>query len=225
MKKQIKLIITDFDGTLIEFDNEPYHSSWDALGMLLSKKKKKDWIETREKYIDLMSKTEDVGEKRRLDLEFFSKDMELLKGESKKYFEDNIFPLDYTKGAEDFFLEMRYQGKTTGILSSGIDFIIKHAQDELKMNFSFYSSIYETNGFFNGKGKNLGLFEKEKYLINLCKNYNVSLEEVCYFGDHFNCIPCIKAAGLGIAVNAKIEEIKEVSDYVIEDFREAFDFL
>lgn len=225
MKKQIKLIVTDFDGTLVDFENEPYYSSWDALGMLLSQEKKKKWIKIREKYFSLISKTNSLDEKKALDLEFFNEDLDLLKGESKKYFEESIFPLNYSKGAKDFFLEMRHQGKITGILSSGIDFIIKRAQKELKMNFSFCSSIYETKGFFNGKGKNLGLFEKEKYLLDICKNYNVSLEEACYFGDHFNCVPCIKLAGLGIAVNPKIEEIKEVSDYVIKDFRGALDLI
>ncbi|MBI5148633.1 HAD-IB family phosphatase [Candidatus Pacearchaeota archaeon] len=220
--KKIKLIVTDFDGCLVKFENEPYNSSWDAMGLLLPDTKKRLWFSERDRYIDLIHSTEEIERKIEIDKEWFYRDLSLLAGESVNYFLENIFPLNYTSGAKEFFSSVKKNGQKIGILSAGLDFIIEKSAKELNMDFYICSEAEIKNRVLTGKGNFIvTLFNKDRHFSNLLANYSLKKENSCYFGDNFNCISCIEKAGLGIAVNAKTKAVEDAAKYSINDFMQA----
>jgi len=58
---------------------------------------------------------------------------------------------------------------------------------------------------------------KEIGLLEACKAYGISLENVVAFGDDLNDIGMLKAAGIGVAVGNALPEVKAAADYVCGD--------
>lgn len=221
----IKLIATDFDGTLVNFDNEPFNSGWDAVGSLLAEEKRKKWHDIRDYYIDKLKK---LSEEDKIETynRWFRDQLKLLEGVNEDFLKEKLFPLKYSPGAEEFFKEAKRQGRITGILSSGIDFLIEQAVIDFKMDFFACCKLEKQGKIFTGKGEStINLYNKLDYLKKLCKDYKISLEEVCYLGDNFNCEPVLKAAGLGIAFNPKTEETRKAAKHTIHDFRDALSLI
>lgn len=50
-----------------------------------------------------------------------------------------------------------------------------------------------------------------------CETNNIKREDVIFFGDSYNDIEMIKYAGLGIAMNNGVKELKESADYITDD--------
>ncbi|MCL1935769.1 MAG: Cof-type HAD-IIB family hydrolase [Defluviitaleaceae bacterium] len=48
----------------------------------------------------------------------------------------------------------------------------------------------------------------------LCEHIGISLDDVVTFGDSFNDIEMIKLAGLGVAIENAVEELKECANYI-----------
>jgi HAD superfamily phosphoserine phosphatase-like hydrolase len=213
----IKLVISDFDGTIVQLHGI-YQSSWDSVGNLLESDKRKKWFESRDKYLDSISKTKSTTEKNKIEKIWFNSDLSLMKGSRVDYFLKNI-EMNYTPGAQNFFEESKKQGKIIGILSSGIDFIIEKVAKELNFDFFLCSQVFHSKGIINGKGKEVvTLQNKLVWFKKIREKYQVKPKEVVYLGDHFNCVPCLKEAGLGIAINAKTEEVKKAAKYSLRDF-------
>lgn len=59
-----------------------------------------------------------------------------------------------------------------------------------------------------------GVEEKLLVLQGLAEKLNVSSEEVAFVGDDVNDLDCISWAGLGIAVQNAVDEVKAVADMV-----------
>jgi HAD superfamily phosphoserine phosphatase-like hydrolase len=224
---KIKLVITDLDGSLVDFDNEPFHSSWDAIGNLLSKEKKEKWFKSRDLYIRRIDEAKKMTDKKKIENEWFQSDISMLKGEKEQDLIEKLFPLRYTPGAKPFFSEMDNQGKKIGILSAGLDFIIARVVKELSMDFYLCSEIEAENGFFTGKGENVvNLFNKQDYLLKICHQHNIALDETCYFGDNFNCVSCLNLVGLPIAINPKTDAVRKASrGNIIFDYTKAIELI
>ena len=217
----IKLIISDFDGTIVKFPVEPFQSSWDAIGNILEGNKRKKWFECRDFYLDKIYKTEKKEEKIEIEKKWFQDEANLLAGEKIADLLNRI-EIVYTSGVKEFFEEMKKRGKIIGILSSGLDFVIKKAVDEIGFDIIICSELEKKEGILTGKDiTHIDLQNKVNLFQRICQEQGVEAHEVVYFGDHFNCIPCLKAAGLGIAVNAKTKEVKGAAKASIEDFRDA----
>lgn len=221
---KIKLIVSDFDGTIAQLHG-PFQSSWDSIGNLLENKKRKEWFEVRDKYIGQIHKTKSVKDKLKIEGEWFAQDLRLMKGQNVAYLLKNI-EMNYTEGAKEFFREMKKQGKIIGILSAGIDIIIEKVAKELEMDFFVCSKVYQQRGIITGEGKDVvNLQNKLAWFKKLREKYKVKPEEAAYFGDHFNCIPCLREAGLGIALNAKTEEVKRAAKDTLKDFNGAIQLI
>ncbi|MEM4703189.1 MAG: HAD hydrolase family protein [Candidatus Pacearchaeota archaeon] len=227
--KSIKIFITDADWTLFVYKNNPFYSSWDALGMCLSTERKKEWfiVRDKDKYpkemdrIDSLSLPEEIKleEKRKIEGRRFRKDLELLKGYGIAYFKEKIFSIPYTKGAKKFFRNIQ-KNKLKGSISAGIDFIIEKAAYELKMNFFSCPNLYNLNGVFIGGGKAIvNLRNKKEIFLAWCSKYNVDPKGVCYFGDNLNCVNILESC-FGIAVNPENERVEKAAKYSVKDFCE-----
>ena len=56
----------------------------------------------------------------------------------------------------------------------------------------------------------LGIKNKRKCLEELVSKYNLDLKDVAFIGDDINDIPALEKAGLPIAVNDAVEEVKKL---------------
>lgn len=204
------MILCDMDGTLVDYPNKPFNSTWDVFPEILSEKKKKEWFRLRDFYLKNRGHYE----------EWFNKQTTLLKGISVENANHIFFPIPYSKGVESFFnyLDGEY---VKGIVSSGIGFVAEKIKCDLNFDFQSSSDLETEAGKFTGRGKiNFDLYEKDKLIISIAQKYGISLEEICYIGDHFNDVPAWKISGLPVAFNPKEKELEKKVDYVIYDFCE-----
>ncbi|RMF54835.1 hypothetical protein D6745_03995 [Candidatus Woesearchaeota archaeon] len=214
---EIKIVCTDLDGTLAQYDRGEFHSSWDALAWVLPDDRRKEWDENLKKYYP----RPDLYE------EWNRKDAQLLKGIPIKDAEKVLFPIPYSPGAREFFIEKsgRY---ITGILSSGIDIVARRACQELGMNFWRANVFGVRNGRFDGSVEQIDMWRKHEVLLEILAEEfpGIKPENVCYVGDHEIDIAVFKVVGLPIAMNPKNNDVVEAAEgRVITDFRELEEYL
>lgn len=205
---EVKAIICDMDGCVISYPNEPYNSSWDAISEALSNKK--EWIEIRDFYVNKKEKR----------VEWFEKQVEMLKGLSLEETAKVLFPVPYSTGAVAFFnsLDGSY---IKGLVSSGINIVAERVKKELSLDFQVSNYLEIEKGIFTGKGKEVvGLDNKLQVLEDILEQYCIGLNETCFIGDNFNDVPVFEKIGLAIAYNPKTREVGKKVDCVISDFRE-----
>ena len=85
----------------------------------------------------------------------------------------------------------------------------------LKEKFGSELDIYLSAPWFlevMPKGINKGLGVEK-----VCKDMGISMSEVIAFGDHFNDMPMIEMAGMGVAMGNAEEALREKADYVTAD--------
>jgi len=214
--EEIKAIITDMDGTAVQYPNKPFYSSWDALAGVLSEEKRREWFGLRDFYV----------EKKESYKEWFDKQVSLLKGISLKEAEKILFPIPYSLGFEDFF--RNNNGFKKAILSSGIDFVIKKIAEDNGFDYWIAQKIEVKRGFFTGKGDSFKSLNKLEYLNKILDYLNISCKNTCYIGDHPSDIPCLEFVTFPMAFNPKngLENyVKENKIPLITDFRELYKIL
>ena len=59
-----------------------------------------------------------------------------------------------------------------------------------------------------------GIKNKLPVVEEICANYGISLENVCYIGDDLPDLPVIEAVGFGCAPSDAVKAVKEKADYV-----------
>lgn len=205
---KIKAVVSDMDGCLVSYSNEPYNSSWDAISEVLLDNR--EWIALRDYYINKEEKY----------LEWFERQTGLLRGLSIERAERALFPIPYSKGVIEFFnsLDGTY---IKGIVSSGVNIVAERAKKELGLDFQVSNFLEVADGIFIGKGEEkVGLNNKLEILSNVLREYGIKLNEVCFDGDNFNDVPVFEEVGLSTAYNPKTKEIAEKANYVIYDYRE-----
>ncbi len=204
---EIEAIISDMDGTLVQFENSDYKSSWDAIGNQLTGWRKDQWFLNLEVYYKEKDKLSEWAES----------DAMLLKGINAKEILQGLRPIPYSNGAKEFF--NNGHGKLSGILSGGVSLVADELKDELNMDFALSCKLKIENDYFTGEVEVLDMWKKheilEEYLI---KNYNIKMENVCYIGDHENDLEVFKRSGLAIAFDPKIPEVIDLTKHTIYDF-------
>lgn len=212
--KMIKGIVCDMDGTLVDFPNEPFHSSWDALGELLDGEVKREWYWLRDFYYPRKERY----------LEWFNKQVALLKGLALERVEDALFPLPYSSGVKEFFSDSKSYLK--GILSSGISVVAEKIASELGFGFVRCAYLEIKDGIFSGRGSfDVKMWKKDEDLEAMASEMGLSLDEILYVGDNENDIPAFEVAGISVAFRPKTDETKRYADYVINNFRELNEIL
>ena len=206
---KIEMILYDMDGTLVQYRVEPHFSSWDALPLAFSDRKRKQWTELSDKCID---KPESYNK-------WFSEQVRLLKGLKICEAEKVLFPIPYSKGVEDSFKDLD-GNYIKGIVSHGIDIVARKICEEQRMNFFVSNMLNVKEGVFDGTGKMLyKLDDKLNAVEKISEDYCIPFEKICFVGDNFNDIPVLKKVGLPVSFNPKSEDVKENSRFVIHDFR------
>lgn len=85
-----------------------------------------------------------------------------------------------------------------GIISTDTSDIIKKRAERLKMDFA-----------------EVGIWDKDEKLLELCDQFNIETENVAFIGDDVNDIGIIQKVGVSFAPDDALLEIKEIVDVVL----------
>ena len=215
--RQIKALVFDVDGTLVNYESSKYKSGWDAIGGSLESKLQKEWFENLEIYYPQKDKI----------IEWTEKDAELLKGISTEHIEKVLFSngrIPYNTGAREFLKKLNGE-YLLGIVSGGVNLVSDKIQEDLNGLFDFIitNELGIKKGYFDGTVKAIDMWKKDILLENKLKEYNLNLKDVCYVGDSGNDIPLLSKVYLPIVFNSKgddSEEVKRYSKHIINDFKQ-----
>ena len=95
------------------------------------------------------------------------------------------------------FALLRERGIITGIVTSESTNLIRRRAEKLKLDIL-----------------KIGCKDKLSFIKELCLEYNMSLNNVCYVGDDINDIEVVKTVGYGCCPKDAIEGVKLNADYV-----------
>lgn len=215
-----KLVCFDVDGTLV--DNVAY--SWQLFH---------DYFKT------------DLKKREQAKQKFFNKEisyrewaehdinMWLEKGAAKKDFFKAMKKsgIKLMNGTLETISELRNKGLKLAIISGSLNIILELLLPEYEQLFD---DIFLSRLYFDEKG-NISKIEATEYdmdgkalaLKKIAKRENLKLSECVFIGDHMNDIKIAKEAGLSIAFDAKDDELKKVSDIIIDkkDLREVLRYI
>ena len=142
--------------------------------------------------------------------------VELLAGLSESVIEKVRDQLTLTKGAKTLIQELHRIGHKVGVVSGGFTNVIEPILKSLEVDFYVATTLEVSNGLLTGKvaGPLVDSLAKKKALEDFARQENVSLNQTVAIGDGANDLEMIKAAGLGIAFNAK-PKVVAVADTTI----------
>jgi len=142
------------------------------------------------------------------DLDFKSALIErvaLLKGLDQESLHQVRDQITLTKGAKKLIEELHHQGHKVGVVSGGFIEVIEPILKSLKIDFYRANKLKIEKGVLTGDldGPIIDSHAKKIALEDFATQEGISLEQTVAIGDGANDLEMIKAAGLGIAFNAK----------------------
>lgn len=199
MKKDIKIVIFDMDGVLVDID-----SSWQFVHRLFHV----DSSENLDKYL-----RGEIDYK-----EFMRRDIRLWGVIHIDQIKNILDKAPLMKGAKEVVHNLKKTGYKTAIISAGISILAERIQKELGINYTFANRLkVDENGVLTGEGEEIvNLLNKVTVLRRLALEERTTPRCCAIVGDSVFDIPLFKEAGLSIAFNATDEGVKEAADVVVE---------
>jgi phosphoserine phosphatase len=203
----IRLVCFDLDGTII--DDTVF--VWETIHDYLSTSK-----EEREKAKD------DYFSGRISYAEWAEHDLKLWKekGATRAVIEEAIRPMRLVPGVREALGALKSAGLILTVVSGSIDIALEHV---LPDHESFFDDVFVNKLIFGKRGEVVGIIpnpydieNKGEGLKFLAAKHGVPLEACAFVGDHFNDISAAETAGLSIAFNCKSEDLRSVSDVIID---------
>lgn len=103
--------------------------------------------------------------------------------------------------AKRIFEILKNMGFTVGIVSSGVDILVKRVCEDLGSDFCLYNELlFVDNELIPGGKPYVPLKEKPRVIRQLAEQYGLTMDLVTYIGDSVWDIPVFKEVGLSIAV-------------------------
>lgn len=129
----------------------------------------------------------------------------LLKGLDQESLHRVRDQITLTKGAQKLIEELHHQGHKVGVVSGGFIEVIEPILKSLKVDFYRANKLKIEKGVLTGQidGPIIDSHAKRIALEDFATQEGISLEQTVAIGDGANDLEMIKAAGLGIAFNAK----------------------
>tara|TARA_Y100000766_G_scaffold212471_1_gene184083 strand:+ start:758 stop:1411 length:654 start_codon:yes stop_codon:yes gene_type:complete len=200
---QIKLVVFDMDGTIIE-----PRSSWAMIHDYFGT----DNTEMLQMYIDHKIS----------DMEFVKADIKLWNSKSdvpvnEEYINSILDKAKPRKGAEELITSLHEANIKTIILSGGIQYLADKWAKEWNMAGAFANDLIDDadgnlTANINASGHNKGpLMEK------IIKDFDLTGNEVAAVGDTMVDLPMFEIAGLSIAVNTDDERVINKSKYYLKE--------
>ncbi len=96
------------------------------------------------------------------------------------------------------FKLLREAGIKTAIITSETSAMVKKRADKLKVDYL-----------------SMGSWEKLDFVKNICKDLDITLDEVAYVGDDINDIELLQAVKYKACPNDAVKKVKEIEDIII----------
>ena len=196
---QIKLVVFDMDGTIIE-----PRSSWAMIHDYFGT----DNTEMLQMYIDHKIS----------DMEFVKADIKLWNSKSdvpvnEEYINSILNKAKPRKGAKESITSLHEANIKTIILSGGIQYLADKWAKEWNMNDALANDLIDDkNGDLTAIIKSSG-HNKGPVMEKMIEKYNFNKNEIAAVGDTVVDIPTFERAGLSIAVNTEDERVISKANY------------
>jgi phosphoserine phosphatase len=129
----------------------------------------------------------------------------LLKGLTVAQMEQVAARLPLTEGAESLIRILKRLGYRTAIISGGFDFFSERVRDRLGIDVAHANHLDIQDGRLTGTVREPIIDGARKAVLmeEIARREGLHLDQVIAVGDGANDLPMLRAAGLGIAFNAK----------------------
>jgi phosphoserine phosphatase len=186
-RKSKRIVMLDMDSTLIE------QEVINLLGQAAGKSSEIEAITDKAMAGDLDFKTALIER------------VSLLKGLDHNILSQVREQISLTKGAKKLVDELHQQGHKVGVVSGGFIEVIEPILKSLEIDFYRANKLKIQDGVLTGEidGPLIDSHAKRIALEEFADQEQVQLEQTVAIGDGANDLEMIKAAGLGIAFNAK----------------------
>ena len=186
-RKSKRIVMLDMDSTLIE------QEVINLLGLAAGKSLEIEAITDKAMAGDLDFKTALIER------------VSLLKGLDHNILSQVRDQISLTKGAKKLVDELHQQGHKVGVVSGGFIEVIEPILKSLEIDFYRANKLKIQDGVLTGEidGPLIDSHAKRIALEEFADQEQVQLEQTVAIGDGANDLEMIKAAGLGIAFNAK----------------------
>ena len=186
-RKSKRIVMLDMDSTLIE------QEVINLLGLAAGKSLEIEAITDKAMAGDLDFKTALIER------------VSLLKGLDHNILSQVRDQISLTKGAKKLVDELHQQGHKVGVVSGGFIEVIEPILKSLEIDFYRANKLKIQDGVLTGEidGPLIDSHAKRMALEEFADQEQVQLEQTVAIGDGANDLEMIKAAGLGIAFNAK----------------------
>lgn len=186
-RKSKRIVMLDMDSTLIE------QEVINLLGQAAGKSSEIESITDKAMAGDLDFKTALI------------KRVSLLRGLNQNILTQVRDQITLTKGAKKLVDELHQQGHKVGVVSGGFIEVIEPILKSLEIDFYRANKLKIQDGVLTGEidGRLIDSHAKRSALEEFAEQERVPLEQTVAIGDGANDLEMIKAAGLGIAFNAK----------------------
>ena len=186
-RKSKRIVMLDMDSTLIE------QEVINLLGQAAGKSSEIEAITDKAMAGDLDFKTALIER------------VSLLKGLDHNILSQVRDQITLTKGAKKLVDELHQQGHKVGVVSGGFIEVIEPILKSLEIDFYRANKLKIQDGVLTGEidGPLIDSHAKRMALEEFADQEQVQLEQTVAIGDGANDLEMIKAAGLGIAFNAK----------------------
>lgn len=213
----LKLVMFDMDGTIVQYKESRFQSTWGALGAAAGVND--EWDRLMNYYLSLPETEEYYNE-------WFEKNCKSLTGMLIQPILEKILPPPYTPGFLKFCDYLSRQGIKKGIISGGINLVAEFIQKEASLDFILVQELRVCNGRFTGRGRNNVPFLGKDILIrSKLQEYNFRKEEAAFFGDNFNDVSAWREVGMPLGMNLKHESCYPAVQSHFSDFHAALKYL
>ncbi len=125
---------------------------------------------------------------------------------------------ELSPGAEDLVRSAKRLGIRVGLVSGGFSFFVSILEKRYGLDFTFANELEIEGGKLTGNvlGTIVDAERKEQVLRDMAHVYGICMEQTVATGDGANDILMLKAAGLGVAYQAK-PKLQEVADAILNE--------
>jgi len=123
-------------------------------------------------------------------------------------------------GVRETLLELRKAGIKIGVISGSLNVMLERFLPDFEKLFDdvFLSRLtFDSNGVINGViATPYDIEHKATALRMISDREKIPLEQTVFVGDYLNDLHVLQLAGLGIAFNAKHQEVKDAADVSVD---------